>query len=612
MIQRLLLLGVAAVCLAGVALAQVPPQAVPAAPPTKEPAPTGPVVQAPDAKDAQDLVYFGEARPILLRLHIQIDGQPYPLAWDEFIRKLFGYYDLNGDGVLTEKETSRIIPGQVLLTLLLGNYDYFNFQTNYAPVAEIDTNKDGKITREELTAYYRKAGAGSLRAEQNPQGGKSGQLTTSLFRHLDLNKDGKLSPEELAAAPVSLRKLDLDEDEMIAAAELLPQQNQYYEFFGGNNMNPGLPESSQFGMLVPGSPLAKLTQQLLNRYDKDKNKKLSAEEIGLDKEAFDALDANHDGQLDATELNNWFSRPADLEMIVRLGQPAPKANQSIFAPLLELGKMLAKETAVDVFNPSLRAMPLASSVKKEGDGLVLTVSDAQIDWQRNNNNNNMYGGGSAQIKQFYLQQFAQLDKDKKGYVDRKQVEAQQQEAQFLRGIFNLADRDGDGKLYEKELSAFLDLESIGAAACTSLRVADNGRGLFELLDADGDGRLSVRELRTAWARLQSWDRNHDGLLALEEVPKQFQITLSQGTLQYPYRFAMVTTFARMGRGPAQPKGPAWFRKMDRNNDGDVSLREWLGTEEEFRRIDTDGDGLISAEEAERYEATLKKEEKPKP
>ena len=38
--------------------------------------------------------------------------------------------------------------------------------------------------------------------------------------------------------------------------------------------------------------------------------------------------------------------------------------------------------------------------------------------------------------------------------------------------------------------------------------------------------------------------------------------------------------------------------MDRNGDGDVSRREFLGTDEEFRRLDRDGDGLISAEEAE--------------
>jgi hypothetical protein len=34
----------------------------------------------------------------------------------------------------------------------------------------------------------------------------------------------------------------------------------------------------------------------------------------------------------------------------------------------------------------------------------------------------------------------------------------------------------------------------------------------------------------------------------------------------------------------------------------VSLKEWLGSLEDFKRIDTDGDGLISAEEAEKADA----------
>jgi hypothetical protein len=41
--------------------------------------------------------------------------------------------------------------------------------------------------------------------------------------------------------------------------------------------------------------------------------------------------------------------------------------------------------------------------------------------------------------------------------------------------------------------------------------------------------------------------------------------------------------------------------MDRNGDGDVSWKEFLGTREQFRRLDRDGDGLISAEEAEAAE-----------
>jgi hypothetical protein len=46
--------------------------------------------------------------------------------------------------------------------------------------------------------------------------------------------------------------------------------------------------------------------------------------------------------------------------------------------------------------------------------------------------------------------------------------------------------------------------------------------------------------------------------------------------------------------------------MDRNGDGELSPREFLGTSEEFRRLDTDGDGLISLAEALRADAVLRK------
>jgi Ca2+-binding EF-hand superfamily protein len=47
--------------------------------------------------------------------------------------------------------------------------------------------------------------------------------------------------------------------------------------------------------------------------------------------------------------------------------------------------------------------------------------------------------------------------------------------------------------------------------------------------------------------------------------------------------------------------------MDRNRDGDVSRKEFIGTDEEFRKLDLDGDGLISLEEALAAEKARKKQ-----
>jgi hypothetical protein len=45
--------------------------------------------------------------------------------------------------------------------------------------------------------------------------------------------------------------------------------------------------------------------------------------------------------------------------------------------------------------------------------------------------------------------------------------------------------------------------------------------------------------------------------------------------------------------------------MDRNHDGDVSRREFLGPREVFARIDADGDELIDAEEAEKADVVMR-------
>ena len=140
---------------------------------------------APDARDATDIVYFGDAKSLLLRVHVQLDGKPVQDVWYDFVKKLFAYYDLDGDGVLTKKEMERLVKPQDLMNLLTGSIDFFNLRFTFAKPEEVDTNKDGKITMEEFAAYYSKAGGGRLPATAAQRSGASGQLkkATATQRH---------------------------------------------------------------------------------------------------------------------------------------------------------------------------------------------------------------------------------------------------------------------------------------------------------------------------------------------------------------------------------------------------------------------------------------------
>src|SRR5262249_17049358 len=144
--------------------------------------------------------------------------------------------------------------------------------------------------------------------------------------------------------------------------------------------------------------------------------------------------------------------------------------------------------------------------------------------------------------------------------------------------------------------AFLELMDKGVGCTTNLTITNNGRGMFAILDANGDGKLGLRELRTAWSRLAPYDRKRQGSIGKNDIPLQFQINVGSNFFGHlgPAPFYGGTQPVRSAPG----KGPLWFRKMDLNGDGDVSPREFLGTREDFKRIDTDGDGLISASEAE--------------
>jgi Ca2+-binding EF-hand superfamily protein len=548
------------------------------------------------AIDHLDFVFVASDRPVLLRLHMRSGERPYSAAWDDYMKKFFDYFDRNGDGKLSKAEVERAPNTQFLQFHLQGALG-FPLQGQTVRLPDMDQNKDGEVTLAEFKDYYRRGGISPLQFANNNNRATTEKVTNTLFKYLDTNKDGKLSAEEMARAPEALRRMDLDEDEMLTAAELTPggDNNNGFAFAINTGSGAAGPNIDMGFLEVKPSAADAAARQVLAHYDKNKNGKLSRDEIGLDEALFNQLDVNRDGQLDNKEFAAFFRRDADLELVGRLG--AADAKQQQIATFLKNVGLGGQPVRAEIFNPDKRAMPLAGKVKRQSPvALGLTLGDAGIDLSVSDQSFPQFGN----LKQFYTQQFKQADTDKKGVIDMKKA----QTAQFLDQIFPLADRDGDGKLTEKELNAYLDMQVQGSGSQTQLTITDEGRNLFDVLDANGDGRLSIRELRSAWERMKPLAKSTAGLTR-DDVSRRLEVSIgpSQGRR---FRVVQARNVMRQQVRGGNKSAPLWFTKMDRNNDGDISPREFIGRAEDFRKLDADGDGLISIEEARQFEEQLKK------
>jgi Ca2+-binding EF-hand superfamily protein len=550
---------------------------------------------APKLNSSFDVLVFATQRPVRIRVTALHDGKPLDELWRQKIRTAFDYFDRDGDGFLDANELRLVFTEQGMAQLLAGGL-YQVGAANAPSLARLDKDGDGKVSFEEYVASFTQL----IRAMPVQfDTGNSAMVTEALFKLLDANGDGKLTRDEVRAAEKMLATLDADEDECLSAQELLP--NLYQNLGRGRLVTqpvapgpayPGAAGSQLVVVYETGRVPGTVTQQVIKRYDKDGDFELTKEECGFDDETFRALDRDQNGKLDGEELDAWRTGAPDLEVTLSLAsKPADCAAQ-----------------VKDEQSAAARGFKLKQNEKGR---VVLHVGKQPIDFLAVPQPNQLV---FPPLKQQYAYLFQQAAGGKAFVLEKDLNGPAAVQSQFVRVMFEAADRNADGKLTKEEFDAYFDLQDGFRNVGLSLAPSVQTPSLFQLLDENRDGRLSVRELRTAWDRLIVLEGSGAEVVTKAVIQPTVMLRLSR-TFDRNNNLLIAQPQFMGGdpnRVPVPQRGPMWFRKMDRNGDGDVSRTEFLGTKAEFEAIDTDGDGLISLDEAEAWDKKMRAKEAPAP
>ena len=534
----------------------------------------------PDQDATQDLIILGETRPIFLRLRVLVGDRPWRSAWAEAARVAHGHLDANGDGKLTLDEAEANGLGLLVGPAAAGN-------PTGRGRGEIDKDpKDGTISVDEL----REALGGPNGAFRLGAAEATGRRTDALFDHLDRDKDGAIARAELAASVGSLRQLDSDADEWIDGDEVAAANGTGAAAATGMGRpaprDAGMPAVLSLG--ADESPL-RVVRALLKKYDTGSSRgpgrpdsKLSAAEFAIPPASFARADLNADGLLNGEELRKALANhPAD-------------AVADVVLPVETTGRAAIRVRA------SEGGPPDGLAVRQLGDGQVeVEVGPTRVDIQLDTGLRALAGA-----RQTLLARFNAADTSRDGYLSAAETADENGQPGPLAGLFGPLDRDHDGKLTLAEINEAVDRQVSSTRARLTMNAQDEGRSVFGLLDRDGNRRLGAREVLAAHARRGDSDRNQDGRVPPDEIQQQIHLTLGQGDLTHllvvpgPNPVVVGSTTNLTVAAPEPTAGPPWFRKMDRNRDGDISRREFLGTHAQFDRLDRDRDGLLAPAEAD--------------
>ncbi len=502
----------------------------------------------------QSVFYIDDERVLTISVELEVNSQPLGNSWQESLGAFVESIDADGDGRLSVAEAARSPTIGELRRMQGLPPQPTRASSRFAPRASVDPTKD-------LARWLERSGFGPFAVSSNTAQQNNATAGFSLFDKLDGNGDGKLSAAELTQGIAFVHKFDIDDDESLSLVELRP-------FAPPPTMTAGRPNAVANGGAVlmtarTSTERRALGDALFRRFDKVSENgtrradgKLGRQEIPLPPSVFDQHDIDRNDQLDFEELGQLARKPhPTVTLKVDVGAESPSIE------LESIAGVALRPNEDDASRATLVIGELALD-------LVMQELSGKVDAKRIEN------------------EFASADTDNNAYITSTECD----QAPRLAGLYRLMDANGDGMAFLDEFKSFASVRHTFLESTLVMSASRAGRNLFEIADQDNNGRLAFTELRQLREQINSWDSNGDQLVDQSELPSNYQLAIG------PPLSAGASSNAIQS---ASGKRPLWHERMDRNQDGVVTLREFAGPVDRFRALDTDKDRRLTAIEAVR-------------